>query len=107
MGTPHFAIPTLENLNNKYKVTEVLTQPPRLSGRGLKLSKSPIHIFSEKKNLSVNTPNTLSDNKIINYLKRLNADLFIVVAYGLILPMEIIKIPKYGCINGHASLLPR
>lgn len=107
MGTPSFAVPTLKKLKNKYNVIQVFTQPPRLSGRGMSLNKSPIHIFSEKNNLVVDTPVTLKDYKTINYLKKLNADLFIVVAYGLILPEEILKIPKHGCINGHASLLPK
>ena len=107
MGTPKFAVPTLEKLNSKYHVVEVFTQPPRLSGRGMNLKKNPIQIFAEKNNLPVNIASKIKDNNIISHFKKIKADIIIVVAYGLILPEEILNIFRYGCVNGHASLLPR
>ena len=107
MGTPEFAVPTLDILNKNYNVIGVFTQPPRPSGRGMKEIKSLIQQYSEKNKLNFYTPNNLKKDKTLKLLKSLNPDLIVVVAYGLLIPEVILKIPSYGCINGHASLLPK
>ena len=106
LGTPNFAIPILEKLINKnFFISTVFTQPAKKSKRGQKLLKSPVHLFAEKLNLNVRTPVNIKNEEI--YLKDQNIDLGIVVAYGQIIPENILKICKYGFINIHASLLPK
>jgi len=105
MGTPQFAVPILKKINQKYKINCVFTQPPSKSNRGQKFTKSSIHICAEELNLEVKTPKKIDEE--FEYLKELNLDLVVVVAYGLLIPEVILKIPSYGCINGHASLLPK
>ena len=107
MGTPDFSVPSLELFVKNYNVLGVFTQPPRPSGRGMNKVKSPIHNFSERNDLNLFTPVSLKNKKYINILQKLKPDLVVVVAYGLIVPELILNIPKYGCINGHASLLPK
>ena len=109
MGTPIFSVPILKSLyQNGYPVSVVYTQPPNKSQRGQKLKNSPIHNISEILNLEVRTPlNLKNDENEYNYLKNLNADLAIVVAYGQIIPEEFLNLTKYGFINIHASLLPK
>ena len=109
MGTPIFSVPILKSLyQNGYPVSVVYTQPPNKSQRGQKLKNSPIHNISEILNLEVRTPLNLKNNENeYNYLKNLNADLAIVVAYGQIIPEEFLNLIKYGFINIHASLLPK
>ena len=109
MGTPIFAMPILKSLyQNGYPVSVVYTQPPNKSQRGQKLKNSPIHNISEILNLEVRTPLNLKNNENeYNYLKNLNADLAIVVAYGQIIPEEFLNLTKHGFINIHASLLPK
>jgi len=109
MGTPIFSVPILKSLyQNGYPVSVVYTQPPNKSQRGQKLKKSPIHNISEILNLEVRTPLNLKNNENeYNYLKNLNADLAIVVAYGQIIPEEFLNLTKHGFINIHASLLPK
>ena len=109
MGTPFFAVKILKSLyQNGYPVSVVYTQPPNKSQRGQKLKNSPIHNFSEILNLEVRTTLNLKNNENeYNYLKNLNADLAIVVAYGQIIPEEFLNLTKYGFINIHASLLPK
>ena len=109
MGTPMFSVPILKSLyQNGYPVSVVYTQPPNKSQRGQKLKNSPIHNISEILNLEVRTPLNLKNNENeYNYLKNLNADLAIVVAYGQIIPEEFLNLTKYGFINIHASLLPK
>ena len=109
MGTPIFSVPILKSLyQNGYPVSVVYTQPPKKSQRGQKLKNSPIHNISEILNLEVRTPLNLKNNEDeYNYLKNLNADLAIVVAYGQIIPEEFLNLTKYGFINIHASLLPK
>ena len=107
MGTPDFSIPTLKKINEYHNLTGVFTQPPRQSGRGMKFKKSPIHLFAEKLNLTIYCPKVLNEEDIQNKIKNIKPDFIIVVAYGLILPESILKIPKFGAINGHASLLPK
>ena len=109
MGTPIFSVPILKSLyQNGYPVSVVYTQPPNKSQRGQKLKNSPIHNISEILNLEVRTPLNLKNNENeYNYLKNLNADLAIVVAYGQIIPEKFLNLTKYGFINIHASLLPK
>jgi len=109
MGTPFFAVPILKSLyQNGYPISVVYTQPPQKSQRGQKINKSPIQRISETLNLEFRTPVSLKNNKDeYEYLKELNADISIVVAYGQIIPKEILTLTKKGFINIHASLLPK
>jgi methionyl-tRNA formyltransferase len=109
MGTPFFAVPILKALyQNGYSVSVVYTQPPQKSQRGQKINKSPIQGISETLKIEYRTPSSLK-NKIeeYNYLKKLDADIAIVVAYGQIIPKEYLGLVKKGFINIHASLLPK
>jgi len=109
MGTPLFAVPILKSLyQNGYSVSVVYTQPPQKSQRGQKINKSPIQGMSETLKIEYRTPSSLKNNKEeYNYLKELNADIAIVVAYGQIIPLEYLSLVKKGFINIHASLLPK
>ena len=109
MGTPFFAVPILKSLyQNGYPVSVVYTQPPQKSQRGQKINKSPIQGISETLKIKYRTPSTLKNNKEeYNYLKELEADIAIVVAYGQIIPKEYLNLTKKGFINIHASLLPK
>ena len=108
MGTPLFAVPILKSLyQNGYPIEVVYTQPPQKSHRGQKINKSPIQNISETLNLKFRTPNRIKDNKEeFEYIKGLQADLAIVVAYGQIIPKEFLDLTKKGFINIHASILP-
>ena len=109
MGTPIFAVPILKSLyQNGYQVSVVYTQPPQKSQRGQKINKSLIQSLSETLNIKFRTPLSLKNNREeYEYLKKLDADLGIVVAYGQIIPNEILNLTKKGFINIHASLLPK
>jgi len=107
MGTPDFAVPSLKLLAANNNILAVFSQPARPNGRGMKTIDSAIENEAKKLNLKTITPYTLKDDKIFLEYKKLNPDIVIVVAYGLILPERFLKVPKFGCINGHASLLPR
>jgi len=109
MGTPFFAVPILKSLyQNGYLISVVYTQPPQKSQRGQKINKSPVQGISETLNLEFRTPVSLKNNKEeYKYLKELNADIAIVVAYGQIIPKEMLTLTKKGFINIHASLLPK
>ena len=109
MGTPNFAVPILKSLyQNGYPISLVYTQPQQKSHRGHKIQKSPVQLLSETINLEFRTPYTFKNNQEEkNFLKKLNIDLGIVVAYGQIIPKEILKLSKHGFINIHASLLPK
>ena len=109
MGTPIFAVPILKNIyQNGYEVSVVYTQPPSKSNRGQKLEKSPIHSFAETINFDVRTPYQLKDNKSeYEYFKKLDLDLVIIVAYGIIIPKDFLSLSKQGFINLHASILPK
>ena len=109
MGTPYFAVPILKSLyQNGYSISVVYTQPPKKSQRGQRVNKSPIQGISETLNLEFRRPVSLKNNKEeYEYLKELNADIAIVVAYGQIIPKEILTLTKKGFINIHASLLPK
>ena len=109
MGTPFFAVPILKSLyQNGYSISVVYTQPPQKSQRGQKINKSPIQGISETLKIEYRTPSALKDNnEEYNYLKELDADIAIVVAYGQIIPKEYLSLVKKGFINIHASLLPK
>lgn len=107
-GTPQFAAPILQTLfNSQHEVVAVYTQPDRPAGRGQKLHASPVKELALQHNLTVCQPQTLRDESEQKKLKDWQADVMIVVAYGLILPKIILETPRLGCINVHASLLPR
>ena len=105
MGTPKFAVPILRHSSNKFNIKCVFTQPPSKSNRGQKFTKSPIHISAEELNLKIKTPKNIDEE--FEYLKELNLDLGIVVAYGQILPKKVLNLSKKGFLNIHASLLPK
>tara|TARA_A100001234_G_scaffold6323_1_gene5232 strand:- start:6209 stop:7174 length:966 start_codon:yes stop_codon:yes gene_type:complete len=107
MGTPDFAVPSLEKIHKEYHVLSVYTQPPKKSGRGLRTKLNPIHEISNEYNLPVKTPQNFKSFDIIEEIKNLKPDFIIVVAYGIILPKTVLDIPNFFCLNGHASDLPR
>ena len=107
MGTPDFAVPSLKLLAAQYNILAVYSQPPRPNGRGMKTIESPIQSTAKKLNLKTITPHTLKSDDVFEEYKKLKPDVVVVVAYGLILPEKYLKIPKFGCVNGHASNLPR
>lgn len=107
MGTPDFAVPSLEKIHKEYHVLSVYTQPPKKSGRGLRTKLNPIHEISNDYNLPVKTPQNFKCFDIIKEIKNLRPDFIIVVAYGIILPKTVLDIPNFFCLNGHASDLPR
>ena len=109
MGTPSFAVPILKSLyQNGYPISVVYTRPPQKSHRGQKINKSPIQNISETLNLEFRTPSLLKDNnEEYEFLKKHDADIAIVVAYGQIIPKEFLSLTKKGFINIHASLLPK
>ena len=108
MGTPIFAVPILKSLyQNGYPVSVVYSQPPKKSRRGMKTQKSPVHLMAETLNIEARTPDVLKGNSIEeSFLKNLDADLAIVVAYGKLLPESFLNLTKKGFINIHASILP-
>ena len=109
-GTPEFAAKHLYALifeDSTHEVVAVYTQPDRPSGRGKKMTSSPVKILAEKANLPLYQPENFKSDEDRVILSNHRPDLMIVVAYGLLLPIEILNIPRYGCINVHASLLPR
>jgi methionyl-tRNA formyltransferase len=108
MGTPAFALPTLEALHNsEHEVVAVYTQPPRPAKRGQKDTPSPVSVFATKNNLSVFTPASLKTKEVQEQFVAHKADVAVVVAYGLLLPKAILEAYPLGCINVHPSLLPR
>ena len=107
-GTPEFAVPPLVRLlEDHYRPIAVYTQPDRPAGRGRRLTASPVKRLAVAQDLTLAQPETLRDPTEVERLKDLEPDLIVVVAYGLILPVEVLQIPRYGCWNIHASLLPR
>ena len=107
-GTPSIATTLLRALiDSNHTLLSVLTQPDKPKGRGQKISPSPIKELAIDHNIPVLTPNNLKDDAIQQTLRALKPDVMIVVAYGMILPQEVLTIPKYGCINVHYSLLPK
>jgi len=108
MGTPDFSVPVLDALVKAgHEVVGVYSQPPRPAGRGKKERPSPVQAFAQTLGLPVHHPLNFKDAADVDAFKALNADVAVVVAYGLILPQVILDAPKFGCLNIHASLLPR
>ena len=108
MGTPDFAVPTLETLiQSEHEVVGVVTQPDRPKGRSGKLQFSPVKETAVEAQIPVFQPERIKDGTFYPVLQELNPDVIIVVAFGQILPKEILELPKYGCMNVHASLLPK
>lgn len=108
MGTPDFASPTLEALlKSKHEVVSVYCQPDKPKGRGHKMQSPPVKELASEMNIPVCQPNKLRNEETYEEIRNLNPDVIVVVAYGKILPKEILDIPRYGCINVHASLLPK
>lgn len=107
MGTPDFSVPVLENLAKEHEVVCVYTRAPKEAGRGHKETKTPVHLKAEELGLEVRTPKTLRNAEEQERFKALGADVAVVAAYGLILPKSVLEAFPKGCINIHASLLPR
>ncbi len=107
-GTPEFAVPTLQALiDSPFEVCAVYTQPDRPAGRGRKLTASPVKQLAVSHDIPVYQPENFKHPEAMAELQSLNADLMVVIAYGLILPQSVIDAPRLGCINVHGSLLPR
>jgi methionyl-tRNA formyltransferase len=107
MGTPEFAVPTLAMLADCYEVVGVYTRPDKPAGRGQELVRSPVKEFALARGLPLYQPTTLRKPEAASVLRALQPDVIVVAAFGLILPPEVLAIPPYGCLNVHASLLPR
>ena len=108
MGTPEFAVPSLQALiDSEYNVVAVVCQPDRPSGRGRKLTSPPVKILAEANSIPVFQPEKVRTDEFYETLKEFKPDLICVTAYGRIIPKNILELPKYGCLNVHASLLPK
>ena len=107
MGSPEFALPTLRALAQHYDVLGVITQPDRASGRGRELKAPPVKTLASELNIPILQPEKLREPQAMAQLREWNPDLIIVAAFGQILKKDVLELPQYGCINVHASLLPR
>jgi len=108
MGTPHFAVPSLDLLAQAgYEIALVVTRPDRPKGRGRKLVPPPVKVKALELNIEVTQPSTLKSEKFAGQIKNLQPDFFVVVAFGQILSEKVLQLPKFGAINIHASLLPK
>ncbi|WP_144098307.1 methionyl-tRNA formyltransferase [Croceicoccus sediminis] len=108
MGTPDFAVPTLKAIRAAgHEVVAAYSQPPRPAGRGKKLQPSPVHLAAEEMGVEVRTPVSLKPQEEKDAFAALNADVAVVAAYGLLLPVAVLEAPKLGCLNVHGSILPR
>ena len=109
MGTPEFSVPVLQGLidSPNHTVTAVITQPDKARGRSGKLVFTPVKEVAVRADIPVYTPKRVRDDEFIQTLQQIVCDVIVVVAFGQILPKEVLEYPKYGCINVHASLLPR
>jgi methionyl-tRNA formyltransferase len=108
MGTPEFAVPSLKALiESEDEVVAVVTQPDKPKGRGLEVTSPPTKVLAEKHGIPVFQPQKIKTEEFFNELKKFSPDLICVAAYGKILPKNILELPPYGCINVHASLLPK
>lgn len=108
MGTPDIAVPCLQKIiDEKHEVLAVVTQPDKPKGRGKKMAMPPVKELAVEHNIEVYQPLKARDEEFIKTIKEINPDIIVVVAFGQILPKELIEIPKYGCINVHVSLLPK
>ena len=107
MGSPEFALPSLRKLNERYLIVGAVTQPDRPAGRGRVLSSPPIKTLADSLGLPVIQPRRLREPQAMEQLRQWQPDLIVVTAFGQILKPEVLDLPRYGCINVHASLLPR
>lgn len=107
MGTPEFAVPSLELIHQKYEICSIFTKVDKPNTRGKKIIYTPVKEFALANNLKLYQPENFKSKEIIEEIKKQKPDLLVVVAYGKILPKEILDIPKYGAINLHSSLLPK
>lgn len=107
MGSPDFSLPTLRQLAQIYQVVGVVTQPDRVSGRGRELKAPPVKLLAQELNIPVIQPQKLREPEAMQQLREWNPDLIVVAAFGQILKKDVLDLPKFGCINVHASLLPR
>jgi len=107
MGSPEFALPTLKALAANYEVVGVVTQPDRPAGRGKQLTPPPVKVLAQELGLPIVQPNRLREPEAVGQLRAWAPDLIVVAAFGQILRPEVLEMPPYGCINVHASLLPR
>ena len=107
MGTPEFAVPSLEKVFETTELTAIFTKEDKPNARGNKIIINPVKQFGIEHNIEIIQPRKMKDSELIKKIKDLDPDLIVVVAYGKILPREIIEIPKYGIINVHSSLLPK
>ena len=108
MGTPEFSVPTLQTLvKSNHKILAVYSQPASKANRGQKIIPSKVEVLAKEHSLNLRTPDNLDDDEEYNYLKKLEPDIVIVIAYGKIIPKNFLNLSKYGFINIHASLLPK
>jgi methionyl-tRNA formyltransferase len=107
MGTPEFAVPTLQMLSDHFEVVGVFTQPDKPAGRGQHLTAQPVKLYAQAHGLSIFQPRTLRDAAVQTQLAKLAPDVIVVAAYGLLVPKAVLDLPPHGCVNVHASLLPR
>ena len=108
MGTPGFAIPPLERLYNEgHDIAAVVTRPDRPRNRGMKVSFCPVKEYAISKGTPVHSPETLRDGVLTEILRELTCELIVVVAFGKLLPVEMLRVPSFGCVNLHGSLLPK
>jgi methionyl-tRNA formyltransferase len=107
MGTPDFAVPALKALIEKHEVVAVISQPDKPKGRGKHLAPTPVKEEALKHSIPVYQPERIKSEEAVELVRSLDADIFVVAAYGQILPVSILEKPKYGCINIHGSLLPK
>ncbi|HCX63873.1 MAG TPA: methionyl-tRNA formyltransferase [Eubacteriaceae bacterium] len=107
MGTPEFSVPVLKALHAHHEVVLVITQPDKPNRRGNKVTFSPVKEYAQKNELPIHQPKSLREKSVVDEIASFKPDVIVVVAYGQLLPKEILNMPPYGCINIHASLLPK
>ena len=108
MGTPDFAAASLEALiDSRHEIQAVVTQPDKPKGRKGELTPSPVKVVAEEKGIKVYQPLKVRDEEFVETLRAYNPDVIVVVAFGQIIPLSILKMPKFGCVNIHGSLLPK
>lgn len=107
MGSSEFAVPSLKALSAKHRIVGVVTQPDRPRGRGREYAATPVKQLAKELNLPLHQPERIKDPTAVSWLKELSPEVIVVVAYGQILPAEVLSLPPMGCINLHGSLLPR
>ena len=107
MGTPDFSVPALERIATEHEVVAVVTQKDKPKGRGMSVSYTPVKESALKLNIPIYQPDKVKEENFVDELRKLNPDVIVVIAFGQILSNDILTLPKYGCINVHASLLPK